>query len=100
VPDLLAAGVTAFNLESQICDLPALKQRYGRQIAFVGGVPAGLMLHGSPDEVCQAALAAMTWGRDGGLVLAPDQWQAYPEANVRALLVLSMSDQTDGGQSV
>ena len=86
VGDLLDAGVNVFNLQSDACDLGALRTRYGRRIAFIGGIPSGLMLTGAPEAVRQTARAAIeTLGRGGGLILAPDQPLAFPAANVAAL---------------
>ncbi len=86
IGDLLDVGVTVFNLQSELCDLAGLKARYGRRIAFFGGVPSGVMLHGTPDEVRRAARTAIArLGRRGGLILAPDQPLAYPPENVAAL---------------
>jgi hypothetical protein len=86
VGDLLDAGVTVFNLQSEACDLGALRERHGRRIAFVGGVPSGLMLTGGPEDVRQAARSAIEClGRDGGLILAPDQPLAFPAENEAAL---------------
>jgi uroporphyrinogen decarboxylase len=86
IPDLLDAGVTVFNLQGDACDLAALKARYGRRIAFYGGVPSDLMLCGTPAQVQDAALATIrTLGRAGGLILAPDQPLAFPLANQAAL---------------
>ena len=86
VGDLLDAGVTVFNLQSEACDLSALRERYGRRIAFIGGIPSGLMLTGGPEDVRQAARAAIErLGRDGGLILAPDQPLAFPPENEAAL---------------
>jgi hypothetical protein len=83
---LIDAGVTAFNLESAACDLVALRNRFGRRLAIVGGIRPDIMLHGSPAEVEIAALQAMrTLGRDGGLILVPDQSLAYPVENEDAL---------------
>ncbi len=86
IPDLVAAGVTVFNLQSDACDLPALKKRFGRRIAFYGGVPTQVMLAGTPDDVRRAAWAALDalWD-DGGLVLAPDQPLSYSAENLAAL---------------
>jgi hypothetical protein len=48
LPDLLDAGVSAFNLEAAVCDLPALKKRFGRRIAFVSATPSlHLALYGT-----------------------------------------------------
>ena len=86
VGDLLDAGVTVFNLQSEACDLAALRARYGRRIAFIGGIPSGLMFTGEPADVRQTARAAIeTLGRDGGLILAPDQPLAFPAVNEAAL---------------
>jgi uroporphyrinogen-III decarboxylase len=86
VPDLLDAGVTAFNLQSDLCDLAGLKARFGRRIAFYGGVPSDLMLRGSADQVREAARHAMrSLGSEGGLILAPDQPLAFPPENVSTL---------------
>lgn len=87
VGHLLDAGVTVLNLESRACDLAGLKARYGRRIAFFGGVPAAVMLHGSPADVQQAVRQAIcSLGSDGGLILAPDQPLAYGAANEQALV--------------
>ncbi len=86
IADLLDAGVTVFNLQSEVCDLAGLKARFGRRIAFYGGIPGALMLRGTAKQVMAAARAAM-WrlGREGGLILAPDQPLAYPPENEAAL---------------
>ncbi len=86
VPDLVGAGITALNLQSNRCDLAGLKARFGRRIAFYGGVPSDLMLRGTPQQVGEAALAVMSSvGREGGLIVAPDQPLAYPPENELAL---------------
>jgi len=86
VPDLLEAGVTVFNLQSDLCDLAALKARFGSRIAFYGGVPSHLMQRGPVDWIVVAARQAL-WalGRAGGLILAPDQPLAFPPEHLAAL---------------
>jgi hypothetical protein len=85
LPDLIQAGVTAFNLESSVCDLAALKARFGSRIAFFGGVSVSVMQAGSPDDVRRATLKAIDdLGSGGGLLLAPDQPLAFPAANIVA----------------
>jgi uroporphyrinogen decarboxylase len=87
VSDLLDAGVNVLNLQSEACDLAALKARFGRRIAFFGGIPSQLMLLGSPNEIRQCVRSAIeTLAGDGGLILAPDQPLAYPEGNVSTLI--------------
>jgi hypothetical protein len=86
VPELLKAGVTAFNLQSDVCDLASLKACFGRRIVFYGGLPSDLMLRGSVAQVRKAALHVMRLlGSEGGLILAPDQPLAFPAENVAAL---------------
>jgi uroporphyrinogen-III decarboxylase len=86
IPDLLDAGVAVFNLQSDVCDLAQLKARHGRRIAFFGGVATELMQRGPDDRIAAAACTAM-WvlGREGGLILAPDQPLAYPPEHVAVL---------------
>jgi uroporphyrinogen decarboxylase len=87
VPGLLDAGVSVLNLQSEACNLAALKARFHRRIAFFGGVPSQMMLTGTPNEIRQAvrsAIAALAW--DGGLILAPDQPLAYPAENQSAMV--------------
>jgi hypothetical protein len=87
LPDLIDAGVTAFNLESGVCDLPALKARYGSRIAFFGGLSVAVMQTGGPDDVRRATLKAIhDLSAGGGLVLASDQPLAFSEANVTAFV--------------
>jgi hypothetical protein len=86
IPDLLAAGATVFNLQSDVCDVAALKARFGSRIAFYGGVATALMQRGPVDQIAAAARTAIwTLGREGGLVLAPDQPLAYPPEHLAAL---------------
>jgi hypothetical protein len=86
IGDLLDAGVLVFNLQSEVCDLPALRARYGRRIAFCCGIASGIMLEGAPDDVRGAARAAIeSLGREGGLILTPDQPLAFPPENEAAL---------------
>ena len=86
IGDLIEAGVTGFNLQSDACDLVALKACYGRRIGFYGGISSSLMQAGSPDEIERRTRRAMAeLGADGGLVLAPDQPLAYPAENLAAL---------------
>jgi uroporphyrinogen decarboxylase len=86
VPDLLEAGVTVFNLQSDRCDFAMLRARFGRRIAFYGGVPGHLMLSGTPAQVRESAQRAIhAFGQGGGLILAPDQPLAFPLENAAAL---------------
>jgi uroporphyrinogen-III decarboxylase len=89
IADLLAAGAHVLNLEGAACDLAALKRTYGTRLVLIGGVRPAVMLHGTPDQVQAAvrqAVLELGAGADpgGGLILAPEQPLAYPEANVEA----------------
>lgn len=87
VPDLLDAGVDVLNLQSQACDMAALKALFGRRIAFFGGIPSHTMLLGTPEQVRQSARTAIaTLAGEGGLILAPDQPLAFPVENLSALV--------------
>lgn len=87
IGDLIEAGVTAFNLQSDVCDLASLKAIYGRRIGFFGGVSSATMLTGTPEDVEQAARMTMrALGDEGGLVLAPDQPLRYRSENAAALM--------------
>lgn len=87
IPDLLEAGVTAFNLQSSACDLAALKRRFGRRIAFYGGVSSQIMLTGTPADIELATRKAIvTLWDEGGLIVAPDQPLSYPADNMAALV--------------
>jgi uroporphyrinogen decarboxylase len=87
VPGLLDAGVSVLNLQSEACDLATLKARFGRRIAFFGGVPSQTMLTGTLDEIRQAVRSAIAaLAGDGGLILAPDQPLAYPAENMSAMV--------------
>jgi uroporphyrinogen decarboxylase len=87
VADLLDAGVNVLNLQSEACNLAALKARFGRRIAFLGGIPSQMMLLGTPEEVRRTARSAIVaLAKDGGLILAPDQPLAFPAENLSALV--------------
>ena len=87
VPDLLDAGVDVLNLQSDACDMAALKARYGQRIAFFGGIASRTLFFGTPEEIRQSARYAIeTLGKEGGLILAPDQPLAFPAENLSALV--------------
>jgi hypothetical protein len=87
VPALLDAGVDVLNLQSDACDMAALKARFDRRIAFFGGMSSRTLFFGTPEEVRQSTRHAIeTLGKDGGLVLAPDQPLAFPAENLSALV--------------
>ena len=74
-----------FNLQSEACNLRGLRDRYGRSIAFVGGVASGLMLAGGRRTFGKPRGGHRAPGPRGGLILAPDQPLAFPPENEAAL---------------
>jgi hypothetical protein len=97
VQDLLDAGVDVLNLQSDICDLPALKARFGQKVAFWGGVPSQTLLLEAPDDVRQRVRSIiMALAGDGGLILAPDQPLAFPEENLSAMVEAAREFGRDG----
>ena len=84
---MLDAGVSVFNLQSDVCDVALLRSRYGQRFALFGGVASDVMLTGTPAQVKQAARSAIiATGPSGGLILAPDQPLAFPSENEAALV--------------
>lgn len=74
-------------IQTRANDLAALKRRFGRSFVLQGGVDTQwVMTMGTPQDVRKAALWAMYYlGREGGLILEPDQRISMPDENVRAL---------------
>jgi len=83
--DLVELGFVAFNIQTSANDLVALRQRYGRRFCVWGGVATQLLTGGTPSQVRDAVRWAVEkLGRDGGLILAPDQYMPAPEENLQA----------------
>ena len=70
-------------------DPGALKERYGEQLTFFGGVDLQHVLpHGSPAEVeAEVFRRFEEMGAGGGLILGPSHWiqPDVPWENVRAM---------------
>jgi len=93
--DLMGMGFAAFNIQTNINDLVALRKRYGRRFCVWGGVSTQLLTSGTPSQVKEAVRqAAESLGRDGGLILAPDQYIPIPEENLRAFYEATEEVQT------
>ena len=74
VPDLIAAGVEVLNpIQPECVDHRWIKETYGSQIAFWGGLGVQSVLpFGTPDEVRQHTRTVIeTLGAGGGLVIGP-----------------------------
>jgi uroporphyrinogen decarboxylase len=92
LPDLVEIGLTILNpVQPEVLDHRWLKQTFGDQLAFYGGVSTQTVLpHGTPAEVDSAVRSCVrTLAYDGtGLVLAPSHRMTadIPMENVDALL--------------
>jgi len=90
-PDLIECGVDAFNpFQPEVVDVFEIKRRYGRKLAFYGGVGVqGLLPHGSAEEVrTYMRRLIKEVGKDGGLIVTTSQQilgDARPE-NVLAMI--------------
>ncbi len=84
--DLIELGFAAFNIQTNANDLKEYKKRYGRRFCVWGGVSTqGVLTTGTPAQVKESVRdAVMNLGRDGGLILEPDQVIKIPEENLRA----------------
>ena len=74
VPDLLEAGIDILNpVQPECVDHVWIKETYGDQLAFCGGIGVQSVLpFGSPEEVREHVREVIqTLGTDGGLIIAP-----------------------------
>jgi uroporphyrinogen decarboxylase len=74
VPDLLEAGIDILNpVQPECVDHVWIKQTYGDQLVFCGGIGVQSVLpFGSPEDVRQHVREVIqTLGTDGGLIIAP-----------------------------
>lgn len=90
-PELIALGVDVFNpFQPEVMDLVAIKEQYGQQLSFYGGMSIQkIMPFGSPDEVQSEARRLLeVLGRGGGYILAPshDMPGDIPVENIVALI--------------
>jgi uroporphyrinogen decarboxylase len=83
--DLVDLEIAAFNIQTNTNDLAFFKQRYGNRFRLWGGVSTqSVLATGTPDEVCKAVVEIHDlFGRDGLLILEPDQIVALPEENLQ-----------------
>lgn len=101
MPDLVEIGLTVFNpVQPEVTDHQWLRQRFGNNLAYYGGVSTqSVMPFGSDDEVraatraCAAALAP----HGTGLLIAPSHRMMVdiPMANVEAFMVAAAELQSN-----
>jgi len=73
IPDLLEMGLNVLNpLQPEVMDLAWLKQEYGRDLCFCGGISAQRVLsHGTPNEVeAELRQKIALLARGGGYIVA------------------------------
>jgi uroporphyrinogen decarboxylase len=92
LPDLIEIGLTAYNpVQPEVIDHARLRDTFGRQLAYYGGISTQTILpHGSPEEVKRAVAACVaTLAPDNtGLLLAPSHrlMTDIPMENLVAML--------------
>jgi uroporphyrinogen decarboxylase len=91
VPELIEAGVDAIapvDIPAGM-DIAQLKEDFGTQVAFVGGVNLGLLSAGTPAQVREETLRVIrAAGKGGGLVLGSSSEELYeslPAENILAM---------------
>ena len=91
LPDLIDIGMDVWEtvqLHTLALSAQALKQEYGRELAFFGGVSTQRLPFVSPDEVAAETRRCIEMlGRDGGYICGPDHHikPDVPPANTVAL---------------
>lgn len=91
VPDLIEVGLEVLNpLQPEVLDLPRLKQEYGKDLCFYGGISTQVTLpFGTPKEVrAEVRNRIEVLGKGGGYIIAPGiiVLADTPQENVLALL--------------
>jgi hypothetical protein len=83
--DLVELEFAAFNIQTNANNLVAYKQRYGRRFRLWGGLSTqSVLAAGSSGEIRQAVRDIIAlFGRDGLLILEPDQVVTLPEENLK-----------------
>ncbi|MBN1314106.1 MAG: hypothetical protein JXA42_01515 [Anaerolineales bacterium] len=82
--DLIELNFAAFNIQTNANELALYKKRYGRRFRLWGGVSTQSVLAGEPSLIRPAVIdICELFGRDGCLILEPDQVINIPEENLR-----------------
>ena len=79
VPMMIEAGVQCYqSLQHPYMDIKELKQRFGGELAFWGGVPVDSLVAGTPEDVRRDVRYAMENGAPGGgFILGPSHSIAF-----------------------
>ncbi len=89
LPDLIEIGLDGLEPVQPCNDLKLLKQEYGKDLIFMGGIDSQKLPFLTPEEVKQMAVETMKiLGKDGGYIIAPSQeiMSDVPDENVLALV--------------
>ncbi|MDI6782498.1 MAG: uroporphyrinogen decarboxylase family protein [bacterium] len=86
--DLVEMGIQVFNIQTRANNLVKLKQLYGDRITFHGGIDTQhTLLLGTPQEIKEEVKQCiLALGKNGGLILEPDQNMPIPTENLNALI--------------
>jgi uroporphyrinogen decarboxylase len=90
IPHLIEAGVDVLEPVQNCMDFAYLKDAFGRDLVFWGGIDTQTVLpYGTPQEVRDHTRSVMrTLGRGGGLIIGPSQeiMSDIPIANIVAMV--------------
>lgn len=90
IPHLIEAGVDVLEPVQPCMDLKYLKEAFGRDLIFWGGIDTQSVLpHGTPAEVREhVRFVIRTLGRGGGLIIGPSQeiMSDIPIGNIVAMV--------------
>ena len=101
IPSLIEIGLDVLNpVQPEAMDLHMLKEKYGDDLAFWGGISTQQTLpYGTPEEVkAETRSVRDLMSRNGGYILSPAQsiQDDVPVENVLALLETAREKQTGG----
>ena len=90
IPELIDAGVDVLEPVQPCMDLKYLKDKFGKDLIFMGGIDTQSILpFGTPNEVKKHVKEVISiLGRDGGYIIAPSQeiMKDVPIKNIIALI--------------
>jgi uroporphyrinogen decarboxylase len=90
IPDIIALGVDVIHpLEPlQAIDIPAIKEQFGKQISFLGGIDISHAMPGTrEDAIAETKLRISQLAKGGGYILAPSN---HLQADVPAENVVTL----------
>ncbi len=80
IDQMVEAGVDVYQSVQAEMDSAVLKKRYGSNLTFWGGVPAGLLVTGTPDDVRAAGRKALETYKPGGGFIYSTSHSVMPQA--------------------